>query len=312
MSKLFDALKELDGRQPPVRSPVDYATERRGERKWPPGGWRPWVLPAIVAAFFVVFGSFFVLTLGSWRYKAVKAVSQARTDFARLDKAAPAHVLQKPVPAPNPAPGKENAAAGPSDTLAVTRRSAINASIVSIAKTAGAGAPGKEGGPVGLHPSSAARHKVDAAPVSPPGLVKEGGAGSKERNKGYDATAQDKKKTVTVREAGPVKGGALKDAGRSEVVSGGIGSFISTERDLQRAEDLRRSGDFEEAAVIYRAVWLKTGDVRVANNLGAALLAVGRPQEAADVLKEALKKAPEDEDIKFNLGLALERLDQMR
>ena len=86
------------------------------------------------------------------------------------------------------------------------------------------------------------------------------------------------------------------------------GPDLTSEHLLQQAEEYRAAGRMEEAAGLYRIVWAKTGDTGVANNLAAALLVLGKDKEAADILSEALKRAPDDMDLKFNLDFARRRL----
>ncbi|MGQ9498902.1 MAG: tetratricopeptide repeat protein [Dissulfurimicrobium sp.] len=87
-------------------------------------------------------------------------------------------------------------------------------------------------------------------------------------------------------------------------------SGLTSEHLLQQAEEYRIAGRMEEAVELYRTVWAKTGDARVANNLAAALLVLGRAKEAEGILSEALKKAPDDIDLKFNLDFARRKLTQ--
>lgn len=73
---------------------------------------------------------------------------------------------------------------------------------------------------------------------------------------------------------------------------------------LEQAETLRKERRFKEAAVLYEKVWKDSQNAAVANNLAAAYLAAGAPQEALNVLKEAAKIAPQDEDIQYNMEVA--------
>ncbi len=81
---------------------------------------------------------------------------------------------------------------------------------------------------------------------------------------------------------------------------------------LSQAELMRQNGKLDEAATIYKQIWKETGRVEVANNLAATLMLAGREAEAVLILEEALKKAPSDEDLRYNLDVCNERIAAKR
>ncbi|MEZ0329573.1 MAG: tetratricopeptide repeat protein [Dissulfuribacterales bacterium] len=77
---------------------------------------------------------------------------------------------------------------------------------------------------------------------------------------------------------------------------------------LEQAETLRKQGKFQEAIPLYTKLWNATHDPAIANNLAGIYLVIEKPQEAVAILNEAVKISPQDEDIKYNLELALNML----
>ena len=70
---------------------------------------------------------------------------------------------------------------------------------------------------------------------------------------------------------------------------------------LYRAEKLRKLGLKEQALAIYQRIWEKSRNPLVANNLAAMLMEKGRYGKALEILEQAVKVSPSDEDLKYNL-----------
>ena len=70
---------------------------------------------------------------------------------------------------------------------------------------------------------------------------------------------------------------------------------------LYRAEKLRKLGLKEQALAIYQRVWEKSRNPLVANNLAAMLMEKGRYEKALEILHQAVKVSPSDEDLKYNM-----------
>ncbi len=70
---------------------------------------------------------------------------------------------------------------------------------------------------------------------------------------------------------------------------------------LYRAEKLRKLGLKEQALAIYQRIWEKSRNPLVANNLAAMLMEKGRYEKALEILEQAVKVSPSDEDLKYNL-----------
>lgn len=75
---------------------------------------------------------------------------------------------------------------------------------------------------------------------------------------------------------------------------------------LHQAEELRRKGDWDGAISLYSRIWQQGQDPGVANNLAASLIFRKRFPEAQQVLKDALKLAPNDPDLLSNYQLVLQ------
>lgn len=78
---------------------------------------------------------------------------------------------------------------------------------------------------------------------------------------------------------------------------------------LEQAETLRKNRRLDKAIPLYKTVWETTHDTAAANNLAAAYLAIEEPENAIAVLKEAIALSPHDEDLKYNMEVALRMLD---
>ncbi len=74
-------------------------------------------------------------------------------------------------------------------------------------------------------------------------------------------------------------------------------------RMLQQAEELRIHGRIKDASEVYEILWRRTKSPLVANNLAACLMISGNTEKAAEILKKALKLNPEDCDLKYNLDV---------
>ncbi len=72
---------------------------------------------------------------------------------------------------------------------------------------------------------------------------------------------------------------------------------------MQSAEECRLRGDIEGAAWILNDLWAQGKDPAIANNLAACLMMLGRLDRAEEVLKEGLEMSPSDPDLNYNLRL---------
>ena len=71
---------------------------------------------------------------------------------------------------------------------------------------------------------------------------------------------------------------------------------------LYRAEKLRKNGNQAEALAIYKRIWQQTKNPMVANNLAAILMEKEKFREALNVLEQAVKISPKDQDLQYNLS----------
>jgi hypothetical protein len=285
MSKLFDALSSLEARESGGQEAIHYLTEKRedrGRRKVP-----VWTLPLLVFLFFAAAGLGFILSLSSFKigHTGRAAGFDLRQQQAKTDRTAPTTIPAMP-------------------TTMIDNREPlkIHDELLEI--------PNKD-----LKDNAPSGAKQIAAQD----LIKMHEAGHftpkpgpdtayKEKN-GPEQDRLEKIRPEKARENISNGGHELALPPSHEFVKDEPG-LITREHLLQQAEEYRAAGRMEEAAGLYRTVWAKTGDPGVANNLAAALLVLGRAKEAEGVLSEALKKAPDDVDLKFNLDLARRKLAQ--
>jgi tetratricopeptide (TPR) repeat protein len=79
---------------------------------------------------------------------------------------------------------------------------------------------------------------------------------------------------------------------------------------LHRAEKLRREGRMAQALSLYKKAWHNNPTPAIANNIGAILIGMDSYKEAKSYLDKALRLAPGDQDILFNLTIAVQRQDR--
>jgi len=77
-------------------------------------------------------------------------------------------------------------------------------------------------------------------------------------------------------------------------------------KQIYRAEKIREQGDLPKALLLYKKAWSFGPDPDIANNLAALLIQSGKYDEAIQYLQQVLPLAPDDEDLIFNLKIALE------
>ena len=80
-------------------------------------------------------------------------------------------------------------------------------------------------------------------------------------------------------------------------------------RMLESAESYRRAGDLNSALSLYKKLWGETHNPLVGNNYGAILIVLKRFSDAKKVLTDALRYAPKDQDLLFNLSVAKAKLE---
>ena len=99
-----------------------------------------------------------------------------------------------------------------------------------------------------------------------------------------------------------------------ETESPPAGKFIEHTAQLSRwlhqAEQRRKAGDWEGAIALFEKVWLISENPAVANNLAASLMQLNRYSEARKILAKALQKTPNDQDLKQNLQVAQQLVNQ--
>lgn len=81
---------------------------------------------------------------------------------------------------------------------------------------------------------------------------------------------------------------------------------VARKRLLYRAEKLRAQGDYSRALRIYKDAWQEEPVPALANNIAAILINSHDFVEAEHFLRQALQLSPEDEDLRFNLEIAIQ------
>ncbi|MGB9711582.1 MAG: tetratricopeptide repeat protein [Dissulfurimicrobium sp.] len=287
MSRLFDALKELETREGGGHETLHYLAERDdGERH----AKRPvWVAPLLVVLFFVAVGLGFIVSINLW-WRVGAAGKTAVTGLNNISHGKAAN-------------GTDNMA--PSAQTQIRRIGRDKVAQSSAVQTVSPSMPSED-----------LKNKVSMPTAALYGFMatKAGDTACEPYVGQIDHSIQkDARNRVYVsKEEDAVPENGATGVSRQRLPVAHISQPENTtdliqKSLIQQAEEYRLAGRMEDAVRLYRTIWRKTGDVDVANNLGAALLVLGRTKEAEQVLQEALKKAPADMDIRFNLNLAREK-----
>jgi hypothetical protein len=78
---------------------------------------------------------------------------------------------------------------------------------------------------------------------------------------------------------------------------------VAKKRLMYQAEKLRIQGDLSRALPLLKEAWEKEHDPDLGNNIAAILIGYEQYDEAEQYLRKALKLAPEDKDLLFNLEI---------
>lgn len=279
MSKLFDALKRLEeGSDKRLDIPVSFASEEKPNRKVLSKN--PWFIPLVCIAVLCALGflSLFWVEKMLEKGSIQPQIVQNRQKIQEELKTAPL---------------------APSVVVESRNESQSQANINLIEQS--------EKQPVEHQQKMDVDNQVNEQPVSHenPGIVatkqsKDVKVTDEVENAKAMPEPSELPKVSIVRKAPVV---VVSQVGPSEAESARFRKGL-----LSQAELMRQQGRLDEAATIYKQIWKETGRVDVANNLAATLMLAGRETEAVLILEEALKKAPSDEDLRYNLDVCNERI----